>query len=67
MKTQQYVFEGTWQVTVIESDQSAREELTTQLVAAKDFQTAFFKARRWAKENCSGQLVSLIQKDDMVV
>ena len=51
----QYVWDVTWEVNVED-----RVEPTVQLVSGKTFQEAFFKARRWAKLNCTGTQVSMV-------
>lgn len=58
----QFVFEAKWQITV-----DNKEEVVTQLVGAQDFQRAFFKTRTWAKENCVGELVSIVRRSDVVI
>lgn len=58
----QYVFEAKWHVDVDD-----KEEVVTQLVSGYDFQSAFFKARAWAKSNVVGRLVSIAQRNDMVI
>jgi hypothetical protein len=58
----QSVYEALWAVPVEDGFQDV-----VQLVAAKDFQSAFFKARRWAKENVVGELVRMGRKEGMVI
>ena len=62
VRARQYVYEATWHIEVDD-----KEEIVVQLVAAKDFQSAFFKARRWAVENCTGVLVQMVRKENMIV
>jgi len=64
VRKSQFVWEGVWSVLVDD-----REETITQLIAAKNFQAAFFKARTWAKDNVldTGWMKSLSQKEGMVV
>lgn len=59
-----YVYEATYQVAI-----DGKLETVKQLFAAKDFQGAFFKQRKWAKANVfdDGRLVSLAQNDGMVI
>jgi hypothetical protein len=62
-KSQQYVFEGTWDVAV-----DATGEPVTQLFCGKDFRAAFLKSRTWAETNCpNGELVKFEKKEGMVI
>jgi hypothetical protein len=56
------VWDVTWEVNVED-----RVEPTVQLVSGKTFQEAFFKARRWAKLNCTGTLVSMVARKGMIL
>ena len=62
VRARKYVYEATWHIEVDD-----KEEIVVQLVAAKDFQSAFFKARRWAVENSTGVLVQMVRKENMIV
>lgn len=62
VKVANYVFEAKWSIEV-----EGEEQFVTQLVSGRDFQAAFFKARNWAKSNCTGRLVSMTQRSDMVI
>jgi hypothetical protein len=63
-RARQYVFEATWIVKV-----EGKAEPVVQLIVAKTFQSAFFKARAWATSNLldTGSLISIVQKQGMVI
>lgn len=58
----QMVFEVIWHVLV-----EGQPEEVKKLVSGKDFAAAFFKARRYGKENVSGQLVSMVVRQDIIL
>jgi hypothetical protein len=68
VKTPQLVWEASWEITINDDDNFHKEQVS-QLVAAKDFQGAFFKVRTWAKSNVTdtGVLVSITRKVGMVI
>ncbi len=56
------VWEVMWEVPVED-----RVEPMEILVSGRTFQEAFFTARRWAKLNCTGTLVSMVPRKGIIL